>query len=431
MRKKLYALIYILFICAMLAACDNSSTNRRPFPTTEPTSADAKDVETLAVITNIDEENNIIEFYKIDTEEECMYSYNSGTEILTKTGRSISIQSVAKGEVVDVHYDPNSYMVSKIQISDNDKVWENGKVTVFSVDDATRSMSVGSSLYYYKDDVYVVSNEERISISELTAEDQLIVKGYGNRVVSVIVDRGHGYLSLKGEDIFVGGLIDIGGSIVKVIEENMLILVPEGTHKVEVRNNNTIAEKHVTITRGEQSVADFSDVAATVTTTGSIKLNINVSDATVYIDNIKREYTSVINLTTGTHSIIAVADGYETFRTAVEIETGHKSMDIILIKESEDEEETTEEGSTEEETTTEEPTVEGETIVSEINDVTVSGPVGGLVYFDSTYMGVAPVTFDMVTGTHVISIISGKNINSYTVTLAEGGDDVEYDFTDK
>ena len=54
-----------------------------------------------------------------------------------------------------------------------------------------------------------------------------------------------------------------------------------------------------------------------------------------------------------------------------------------------------------------------------------------MVYFDSTYVGVAPVTFDMVTGTHVISILNGTEINSYTVNLSEGKGDVEYDFTDK
>ncbi len=426
MRKKLYTIIYIVLLTAIFTACNGESTTRKIFPTTEPTSEDAKDVESLAVITRIDEENRIIEFYKIETEEKCTYSYNSGTQILTKTGRSISMQSVVTGEVVDIYYDPGSFMVSKVQISDNDDVWENSKVNVFSVDDTTRSMTVGASLYYYKDDVVVVSDDEIISISELTSQDQLVVKGYGNRIISIIVDRGHGYLSLSGADIFVGGLIDIGGSIVKVIEDNMLILVPEGTYKVEVRNNNTIAEKYITITRGEQSVADFSDIAANVATTGSLKLNINVSSATLYIDNIKRDNTGVLNLTTGTHTIIVTADGYETYKTTVEIETGHKSMDIILVKES-DEEETT----SNEETTTEAPTVEGETIVSEINDVTISGPAGGLVYFDSTYMGIAPVTFDMVTGTHVISIINGTEINSYTVTLAEGGDDVVYDFTDK
>ncbi len=426
MRNKLYTIIYIMLLCAVLTACNNESTTRRPFATTQPSTEDAKDVETLAVVTRIDEENKIIEFYKIDTEEECTYSYNSGTEILTKTGRSISMQSIVKGEVVDVYYDPASFMVSKVQISDNKEVWENGKVNVFSVDDTTRSITVGSSLYYYKDDIVVVSNEEIISISELTSEDQLIVKGYGNRIVSIIVDKGHGYLSLKGADIFVGGLIDVGGSIVKVIEENMLILVPEGSYKVEVRNNNTIAEKHVTIIRGEQSIVDFSDIAANVTTTGSLKLNINVSNAALYIDNIKRENIGVINLTTGTHSIIVTADGYETYSTSVEIETGHKSMDIILEKDNSEEATTGEE-----ETTMEAPTIEDETIISEINDVTVSGPEGGLVYFDSTYMGIAPVTFDMITGTHVISIIRGTEINSYTVTLAEGGDDVIYDFTDK
>ncbi len=37
----------------------------------------------------------------------------------------------------------------------------------------------------------------------------------------------------------------------------------------------------------------------------------------------------------------------------------------------------------------------------------------------------------MITGEHVISILYNKEIKSYSVVLAEGGDDVVYDFTGK
>ena len=232
------------------------------------------------------------------------------------------------------------------------------------------------------------------------------------------MDKGHGYISLKGAEIFVGGLVDVGGTTVKVIEDNMLLIVQEGVHRVEVRNGETIAEKYVTVVRGEQCVADFSDVAANVTVTGTVKINVNVSNASVYIDNVKRDYSSVITLVSGKHKLTVEADGYVTYSGTIEVGSSHQSIDIKL-------------GIDDEPSTSEDPTKENETVVSKVNDVTVVGPKGAMVYFDSTYVGIAPVTFDMVTGTHVISILNGTEINSYTVNLSEGGDDVEYDFTNR
>ena len=433
--KKCSGIIYIA-ILMVLVGCNSNTTKPSWIVPTTSVSEDGKSITTVGVIKNIDLENEIISFYKVDTEESCMYTYNSGTTVLTESGRVTTVETLQPGVIADIEYSADSYKVSEIQISTDKDVWENTKVTNFKVDDTTRSMTIGSSMFYYKDDVCVFSGEEAIDISELTMADQLIIRGIGNRVLSVVVDVGHGYVTLEGEDIFIGGLVDISGSIVKVIEENMLILVPEGTHKVEVRKGETIAEKYVTVTRDEQCVADFSDVAANVTVTGSVKFNINVSGAMLYIDNVKRDHNSVIVLKEGTHSVIVAADGYVTYIDTVEIGSEHQRIKIYL---NEDTEASTEEN-TQESTTapsekpsqsTEQSTAEGETIVSTINDVSIVGPKGGLVYFDSTYMGVAPVTFDMITGTHVISILYGSEINSYTVTLSEGGDDVEYDFTPK
>ena len=431
MRRKTAIVIFLILIL-IFCGCSNK-TSYIPWPTiTTTTSEDGKESTTLGVVDFVDTESKILKFYKVDSEEICMYSYNSGTAVLTESGRVTTIDTLSAGSLVDVTYSTSAYVVSKIQVTTDDAAWENTKVKNFKVDDTTRSIQVGSTLYYYKDDVCVYSDGKAISISELTQADQLIVRGLGNRVLSIVVDVGHGYVMLEGEDIFVGGLVDIGGNIVKVIEENMLILVPEGTHKVEVRNGDTIAEKYVTVVRDEKCVADFSDVVANVTVTGSVKFNVNVADATLYIDNVKRDHKSIIVLKEGKHSVIVAADGYVTYMETIEITNTHQSINIYLNKDAEAETESGNNQTTEStESSTEGTTSEGETIVSNINDVTVSGPVGGIVYFDSTYIGVAPVTFDMITGTHVISILNGTEINSYTVTLVEGADDVVFDFTPK
>ena len=71
------------------------------------------------------------------------------------------------------------------------------------------------------------------------------------------------------------------------------------------------------------------------------------------------------------------------------------------------------------------------TIVSTKNRVYIDGPAGATIYFDDTYLGVAPLDFAMVTGSHTFIVISGTTIKSYAVNLVEGADDVRYDFTPK
>lgn len=418
MKNKLFMVICILVICICIGGCKgNSSTWYKQPPTTE-SKVDGKPVNILAVVASKDITAKTISIYRIDTEEICTYSYNQATKVLTKSGRVSTVESLPDGAIVDIEYEAEDSLVKSIQISDDKDVWENGKVTNFSVDDTTRSINIGNSLYNYKDDVCVISDGKRIDISQLTSEDQLIVRGQGTRILSIVVDKGHGYVSLKGAEIFVGGLVDVSGNIVKVIEDNMLLIVQEGVHKVEVRNGNNIAEKYVTVVRDEKAVADFSDISAAPTITGTLKINVNISSAVVYIDNVKRNHNGVITLVSGKHNLTVMADGYITYSGTIEVGSSHKNIDIALAVDDEPE-------------TTEKETAEKETIVSKKNDVTVVGPKGAMVYFDSTYIGIAPVTFDMITGTHVISILNGSEINSYTVNLSEGGDDVEYDFTSR
>ena len=58
------------------------------------------------------------------------------------------------------------------------------------------------------------------------------------------------------------------------------------------------------------------------------------------------------------------------------------------------------------------------------NKVTVASPLGASVYFDGEYIGIAPISFTKVTGSHIITLSqTGYLSKSYTVTFTDDGND--------
>ena len=282
-------------------------------------------------------------------------------------------------------------------MSPSKDVWENSKVTTFAINDNDGAIKIGQTMYYYTDGIVVLSGDEEIDITELNnAMDQLVVRGYKNQVVSVVVEKGHGYVSLTGDSLFIGGLINVGNVLARRIEPDMLLPVTEGEYLLEVVNGDYKSEKKITVERGKETVVDFSDVPANVTQTGNIRFMIDVQGASLYIDGMAYDYSSIITLKNGKHNVVVHAEGYSDYKQVIDVESRYMTVNISMTK---GDNETT---SSEEPTTTK---VEGETYVSSKNKVTVKGPANAVVYFDGTYKGVAPVSFPLVTGEHIISCL--------------------------
>lgn len=424
-RKYILLILGMVFILA-LTGCGEETPKKKPSKPKQTESV-SKSAKALAVVNYIDLENKNLSFINVETGIEDFFSYNNGTEFLNRSDVAIAAAQIKTGDVIDLYYDSNSLVINKIQLSRNKDVWENGKVTVFQIDENTNSMKIGKTMYYYDDNVGVYSDGEELDIMELNnTMDQLVVRGYKNQVVSIVVDKGHGYVSLSGDTLFIGGLLSIDGVLARKIEPEMLLSVTEGEYVLQVINGEYRAEKNLKVERDKETIVDFSDVQANVVETGNVKFVIDVVGADLTIDGNAYNYANILTLKTGTHKVVIKAAGYQDYVANLEVKAEYQVVNISMTKGeaiTKPEEETT---------GAEKPTiVEGETYVSSINDVTVLGPEGGMVYFDGTYMGVAPVTFDMVTGAHVISILYDKKINSYSVNLVEGADDVTYDFTDK
>lgn len=449
MKRIISYMISALFICFFLAGCSQTSQSasgvnvQQTVNTTEAADGDNEEYK-FGIIKKIDTVEKSITFWDYEDRKTLMYPYNEGTSAYTRGGTAVTVGQLKVGMAVDIYFDSDSDVITRIQGSREPKSWVNSKVTSFSIDDTTQSMKIGQSLYRYTDDTLVYSDGKEITMMELNSEDQLTVYGYDTQVVSVVVDRGHGYISLKGDKYFIGGYIDVGGRVVKVIEEDMLLLVREGTYKVEVTNGEYVSDKQVTVKRNEETVVDFSDVPPIVQKTGNVRFNIDVENAVLYVDGNIEDASEILTLSTGEHTVRVTADGYDDYTGTLKVGQSYSVIDINLgagtggqesttsgTKHSEAESETGNRETTgaTEETTEETTAAPGQNIVSKTDKVTVSGPEGGFIYFDGKYMGTAPVTFSLVTGTHVISVLYDSQIKSYTVNLAEGGDPVTYDFT--
>lgn len=423
MRKlKIYTLLLTAAILiTTVTACTSQTTPKKRTNHIEKTTESGTYNATVVVRDN-DTENRRLAFVNIADGARETYRYTNGTSFLSRNKSVLSSEQIRKGDVVDIIYD-GSHEISSIQVSPSKDVWENSKVTTFAINDNDGAIKIGQTMYYYTDGIVVLSGDEEIDITELNnTMDQLVVRGYKNQVVSVVVEKGHGYVSLTGDSLFIGGLINVGNVLARRIEPDMLLPVTEGEYLLEVVNGDYKSEKKITVERGKETVVDFSDVPANVTQTGNIRFMIDVQGASLYIDGMAYDYSSIITLKNGKHNVVVHAEGYSDYKQVIDVESRYMTVNISMTK---GDNETT---SSEEPTTTK---VEGETYVSSKNKVTVKGPANAVVYFDGTYKGVAPVSFPLVTGEHIISILSGTKINSYTVNLADGADDVTYDFTDK
>ena len=71
------------------------------------------------------------------------------------------------------------------------------------IDENKRKISSGASSYVYSDKALVISGEDKIPVSEVLKQDEVTLRGIGNTVYSIVVDKGHGYIKFTGVDAFV------------------------------------------------------------------------------------------------------------------------------------------------------------------------------------------------------------------------------------
>lgn len=415
-----------------------------------PGTYDSKDT---AILLSKNEKEQTLAFFNLKKKKNYTLSYDGTTKFSDKYDGALALSQVKEGTIVDVTFLKNSKMLNTLKTSE--EAWNNQNIQQFSIDESRKNMVVGEEIYQFDDHLVVMQEDQQMELMDINAVDVLSISGIGNKIYSVQIEEGHGYLQLNGDEYFIGGWIEVGQSLICQITEGMLLTVPEGNYDVALSHKGISGTESVTIHRNEETTLDVSSMQGEEVREGTVLFTTNVKDLKVFLDGFEVDISEPVKLEYGIHQLMAKAEGYKTSTSYLKV--AQESATIHIVLDEEDKEEETEK-ETEEETDKKDdkgedkeenkkPTVSDNNTTVSGNDQTVSGngtpsipgyyqvhidnPSGVEVYLDGNYVGISPMSFKKSAGTHVITLRKkGYETRSYTITLDHDQKDASYSFVD-
>ena len=437
-------------------------SHRKPTTTapTEETTTETPRLEgeIFGVVAKVDLENKVITIRDIETNALLAYFYTGYSDIRDKYGEIMAAGVLQPGDMVEGTYYVDDSLLKTLLISS--KAWSNLRVHNWSYDADARRIRIGTQSYSLYDHCIVAQDGRIIDIRELASIDELIVRGYENTVYSINVLKGHGYISLQNEDFFIGGIVTVGNEVGLEITEGMLVMAEEGKHILSVTKNGVGGAVEVNVQRGKEIFVDVGALQGEAVMHGSVYFTISPENAKLIIDGKVQNHEDLVELPFGTYRIAVEAVGYvpymgdlvvgDTFiRRNISLGLEEKSTEVVEPETTQPEstsgteettstEEETSSGGTEEETAPDIPEgpPEEETTVIHTGDkdiskyrIYVESPIGAEVYFDSEYVGIAPLEFEKQSGLHTIIFKrDGYQMKAYVLEISQEACDEHYSF---
>lgn len=426
-RKRLGIFFLVAVLCIWLTACAGPfrmiSGNESGQPSADKdtdtgfvvTGPDSYDSADTAILVGRDEEKNTATFLNLELGKRYTLSIDGTTGFYDKYGESISLDQVEIGDIVDVTFLKSKKHLTTLQLSP--AAWSYEDVERYEIHPVRGEISIGSDIYKLTSNTQYLSEGRSMDSMDLNASDVLSFQGIGSQILTVRVEKGHGYLRLANDENFVGGWIEIGQTQIRRITEDMLLLVPEGNYQVNISNKGGGGIKSVTINRNQETTLDIGDLEIPEPQYGMVLFSLSPSSAELYIDGEKVDPSGPVDLIYGIHQLIARAEGYQSVTQYIRVAQESAGINVVLEhNESEEEEESKE---------------SPEDTLTDYYKVYVNAPEGVEVYVDGNYVGISPCSFRKNAGVRVITLRkSYYETRSYTVQVDDEEKDMSLSFAD-
>lgn len=424
------------------------------------------DSEDAAVVVKKNAEEGTVQFQNIATAKRYTLNYDGTTEVFDKNDVALSMQQLKEGSVVTVRFYKADKSLSYVK--ENAEALNLPNLSNYELDLRDGKITVGSQTYLLSSNVVVISEGRETEPWELNALDVISVWGYQDRIYGINVEKGHGYLRLQNEDYFVDGWVDVGDKVIQKIEEDMLLVVPEGTFNAMVSHKGSSAMQEISFARNEEMVWDLGSVEITVVQTGKIIFTLTPATARMAIDGREVDTSKPVELTYGLHSMRIVAEGYDTVAQYIKVAEPSANISVELEKSSEPESKEPESGQDKktQEDKQEETPVSKKYALNATNDgddgndddeeeeekeseerssaassdvlsasekykVYIDAPEDVEAYLNGSYIGMTPVSFPKNAGSYVVTLRkNGYQTRSYTLQIDSEKKDVNYSFTE-
>ena len=372
-----------------------------------PARAGMYDSADTAVIKQIDRSKETIVFYNLVRERSYTLNYNGATGLYDKYGSAISMEQVKEGDIVDITFLKGKKMLTSLKMSESSFCLDD--VTRFEINEKKKEILIGENTFRFEEELLIFSKGKPAELMDINQVDTLIVQGIDRTVHSISIDKGHGYLRLKNDEYFWGGWIEVGQEIIRPIEEDMLLVVPEGKYDVILSTKGITETKNVIIKRDKETELDLGDLKKEEKKKfGTLLIAVRPDSATVYIDGEEVDISEPCKVEYGIHQLMAKAEGYQTVTQYIKVGQESAGIEIVMEKETE--------GTVSSNSTN--PTVSGNAVSASGGKLTIDAPDKVEVYLDGSYVGITPVSFAKTVGIHVITLrASGYETKSYTINI--------------
>lgn len=395
------------------------------FVVTDPDSYDSADTAVLVDINSID---STVTLLNLDLGKRYTLSMDGTTRFADKYGKAISLSQLQEGDIVDVTFLKSQKHLTAMQLAQT--AWQYDDVERYELNTVRNEVTIGGEVFQLSKDTQYFSQGHSIEKMDLNPADILTFHGIDSTVLSITVEKGHGYLRLVNDENFVGGWLEIGQTQIVRITEDMLVTVPEGSYQIDISYNGGGGVKNVVINRNEETTLDIGDLEVAEAQYGMVLFSLSPSNAELYIDGSQADPSQPISLEYGIHQIIAKADGYKSLTQYLRVGQESAGVDVQLDKVDSDSEESTESSSSTSSESSAGSTSAADTITTYYR-VHIDAPENVEVYLDGNYVGISPCSFKKTSGSHVITLRkTGYETRSYTVQVDEEEKDVSYSFVD-
>ena len=440
------------------------------------------ETETLAVVLEVDTEVKMITVYDVENEETKRLVYTGATSFYDGYGIQLAASQLKPGDMYRFYINTkeewisNAYEgVDRREKPQNTKVWEKTGVDYMTITEG--KISFRGQNYRYYDGICIMSNGKQITLEDIEPTvDIVTVRGVGQVIYEIVVTKGHGYITLANHEDFIGGVITIGSTRIDSVYEESSYLVREGTYQVLVEYGKYTGREEIEVGRDATAVFDLFEYGSGPIKKGWLTIHIDPLGADLYIDGVKTPYTDGVELEYGTYRFEFAEGGYISYNATVLIDQPKQSLSVFLIEQTVEEtnpdvnDSTTDpavsqgdsasgnstsgtsgsnNGSSENTgnstggntgNTTEDNTASGVmTSISLVgkgytldmdNAVYILGPSGAEIYLDGEYLGKAPMDFEKIIGSYVLTVIRTDGaVKNFNCSETDNGSDSYYNFS--
>ena len=261
--------------------------------------ADSLDV---AVISKISENKETITFFNTTLGMNYTLSYTGVNSIKDKYDEELSVSQLAPGDLVIVSFVKEDKEIRTIQLKKDAFLQE--EVSDYEINKTAGTMVIEDKQYELADHLFVFANGKKAELADINMVDVLKVTGTDRTINSIVVDKGHGYIRLANDEYFIGGWIEVGENLIKPINQDMLLTVPEGEYDILVTNKGYGGTKHVVVEANKETTVDVGDLKGDEVKEGKIIFTITPATATLEIDGEEVDCSTPVSLEYGIYQII-------------------------------------------------------------------------------------------------------------------------------